>query len=139
MTRGTEQKILIDSNPQGSLVTVDGWECGITPQCVALNRKYPHKVLIEKSGYQPSAYYLQPQGKAAAASNVLIPIATGALGAGVGLICAGGAYGGILIPGFALIGVMLGSVFGIVGAGIDLYTGAANTLSTEKIHAELHQ
>lgn len=138
--RGAEQKILVDSNPQGASVTIDDYDCGITPQYIFLERNQPHQVLIEKPGYQTSAHYLQPKVSAAVTSNILTPLAGGALGTGIGLICSGATvYGGLLIPGFALIGVALGSVIGIIGSGVDLYTGAGKTLNVDKIHAELHQ
>lgn len=137
--RGAEQKILVDSNPQGASVTIDGYDCGITPQYILLERKQPHQVLIEKPGYQTSAHYLQPKVSAAVTSNILTPLAGGALGAGVGLICSEGAFGPLLIPGFALIGVAVGAVIGIIGSGVDLYTGAGKTLNVDNIHAELHQ
>lgn len=141
ITRGAEQKILVDSNPRGASVVVDGYDCGVTPQYVLLERKHAHRVQIEKEGYQTQVRYLEPQGGNARLSNVMTPFAIGGLGAGVGAIASGNDPWAamVLIPGGLLIGLAVGSVMGIAGAVVDSKTGADKTLNVQEIHANLYQ
>jgi hypothetical protein len=130
----------VDSNPSGASVTIDGYNCGITPQYVLLKRNQPHKVLIEKSGYQTSAHYLQPKESLATRSNPLFPIGGAALGAGIcGIACVKDPVTIVLLPGFLLAGFLIGSVIAFIGDREDVHTGAGKTLGVDNIHAELHQ
>lgn len=48
-----EQKVAVNSKPEGATVYVDGQPAGATPTELVLNRNTDHEVVIEKPGYQP--------------------------------------------------------------------------------------
>jgi hypothetical protein len=48
-----DQKVAVNSKPQGAQVFVDGQPAGTTPTEVALNRNVAHEVVLDKPGYQP--------------------------------------------------------------------------------------
>lgn len=120
---------------------IDGYDCGTTPQSVSLQSKYAHEIVLEKEGYHPQSCILEPKiSKKKLGSNALLPVGFIAAGAGVGYLAAGCTTVGlsaILIPAFAVAGLAIGTGVGAVGTGIDLYSGKAKKLSSDKVHAHL--
>lgn len=51
-------KVKIDSDPQGALVTVDGVTVGTTPTEVNLTVREDHKITFSKEGYAPRGVIL---------------------------------------------------------------------------------
>ncbi|MBA2369046.1 MAG: PEGA domain-containing protein [Candidatus Protochlamydia sp.] len=135
------ETVYVSSHPPGANVIIDGYDCGTTPQSVALQPKYAHEIVLEKAGYQPHFCVLEPKiSKKKIGSNALLPVGFAAVGAGAGYVAAGCTTMGlsaILIPAFAVAGLAVGTVAGAVGTGVDLYSGDAKKLSTDKVHAHL--
>jgi hypothetical protein len=48
-----DQKVAINSKPDGAQVFVDGQPAGVTPTQLVLNRNINHEVVIDKPGYVP--------------------------------------------------------------------------------------
>lgn len=57
---GLPQEVTILSYPEGARVSIGGESKGITPLTVELGRKVPHKVVLEKEGYQTAVQYFVP-------------------------------------------------------------------------------
>jgi hypothetical protein len=48
-----DQKVVVNSKPDGAQVYIDGQAVGVTPTEVTLSRKNDHEVVVDKPGYQP--------------------------------------------------------------------------------------
>jgi hypothetical protein len=83
VTRGTKQALVVESEPSGAMVEVDG-QRGSTPTSFKLSRKFEGPVLITKQGYEPVTVNVTSQvstgGGVGMAGNALIG---GLIGAGV--------------------------------------------------------
>jgi hypothetical protein len=142
VAQGTKQKVLISSAPANAHITIDGYACGTTPQCFKLERKFPHLVVIEKEGYQPQTFNIHSKVSPKVASNVWAPVGLTLAGTGLALVATGGATAGLagaVVGAGAVGGLLVGSVIGSAGAGVDLYSGAARDLSNREVHANLRE
>jgi len=139
VTRGVKQEIAIQSYPSEACITIDGIDCGKTPQSFLLTRKHSHEIVIAKEGFKNETFLLRSQWSPLATTN------------GIPLLATATAWGGILLfdtpVGFAagVLTVVAGSAaivaatIGLVSLGIDAGTGAAYTLNHSRIEAHLHQ
>lgn len=143
MISNKEQSIYVHSSPQGASVIVDGLDFGTTPQVIELERKYSHVIQIEKEGYKTSSHFLKPELSSKIALNALTPIASGSLMGGIARAHFGkrrsGFLGGVNQDAMVAMGVLIGGLVGIIGAGVDLYAGSAKKLNVSEIHVELTQ
>jgi len=57
---GRDQRVHIDSEPQGAQVRVDGQPRGVTPTNVELNRRQEHQVQLDLEGCPPYVSTLKP-------------------------------------------------------------------------------
>lgn len=141
------QPVGISSSPSGANIIINGEHCGTTPQVFEIEAKYSHEIILEKEGYQPIQYAIQSKASPARlSSNLLFPVGGGLLGAGVGIVLLGGVAGtpvGVALAGAVLViagtvcGLAAGGVVGVVGTGVDLYSGKGNQLYPNQIEAVL--
>ena len=141
------QPIGISSNPSGANIIINGELCGTTPQILEMDAKYSHEIILEKDGYQPMHYTIQSKASPMRlSSNLLFPVGGGLLGAGVGIVLMGGVVGtpvgagvacAVLIISCTIYGLAAGGVIGILGTGVDIYSGKGNKLYPKQIEAEL--
>lgn len=134
------ETVVIQSNPPGANITIDGYDCGKTPQEVKLDARYPHSVAIEKPYFPPKYYSLKSnQSFKKLSSNLWFPVGGGVVGFGAG--AAIGSTTGpfwIIIAGLgAVAGAAAGAIVGVVGTGVDVYSGNSSTLSDHKINVDL--
>lgn len=121
-------------------VFIDGYACGTTPLSVDLDKRYDHKIVVAKAGYQAETASLNSHHTLKGASNLLTPIAGAAVGTGIGLAYFGtGGYG---IP-FCLIGTGIGLAvglgLGVAGAVADLHLRSDCDLDHNSVHFNLMQ
>lgn len=140
----TYEPIVISSTPAGAHITIDGFDCGETPQAIEMSTNRSHQIVLEKQNYIPQNYLLKPKVSGSKLShNVIFPIGVGALSAaGVGIAIAtttGSTLGwaSLLIGGAGLIGLAAGGVVGIAGVGVDLATKKAQTFPCTSLHFDL--
>jgi len=58
ISRGSEEKVSINTSPDGANVTIDGNESGITPLSINLSRCIDHNIIFEKNGYKDAHFLL---------------------------------------------------------------------------------
>ncbi len=137
------ENIAISSTPPGAHITIDGYDCGETPQVFSVLSKYSHQISVEKAGYQPQYFNLKSHVSGRKLGRrTFIPIGLGAGGATIGLLFTGGQTSGLagaFVGGLGMIGLGLGSLIALSAVGIDLYTGNAYQLETGNIHADFEQ
>lgn len=84
VTRGTMDKLRVDSEPPGAQVTLSNGQAGTTPATFKLPRKKGVEVEIAKPGYEPQKVFVSSKfsdaGGTALAGNVLIG---GVIGLGI--------------------------------------------------------
>jgi hypothetical protein len=84
VTRGTNDTLVVNSNPPGANVRISNGQTSKTPATFKLKRNQPVHVTISKLGYQPQSVQVMPQiegaGAAGMAGNVLVG---GIIGVGV--------------------------------------------------------
>lgn len=138
MMRAQEKKIEVVSEPTGAHITIDGYDCGTTPQAFMLSTKHSHWVTVEKEGYLPEQYYLQNQTSPIVASYAAAPLAGAAIGAGIAALAFGtDAWAGAMIAVAGVGGLAVGGAVGLFGLGVDLYSNSAKKLNAEIVQAEL--
>jgi|GEM_PF-3408475 len=139
--RQSYQLVNISSNPSGANIILDGHFEGVTPQTLNMEVKKSHHVTLEKEGYQTQEFYLKSKvSLLKLSSNFIFPLTGFVAGTGTGLIITrGNASGLFILPvGYcAAIGLGCGVGVGLIGAGIDLYTGNAKQLYHSEIKAKL--
>lgn len=134
------EKVNIQSNPAGAYITIDGYSCGMTPLEVELDSRYSHSVIVEKECFQTQEYLMGSRQSARKMSfNLLFPLGGGVvgLGAGYALASSAGPFGAVLMIIGTAGGLAVGTVLGVVSTGVDLYSGAARTLSGHEINLDL--
>lgn len=139
ITRSPYQEIEIASNPTGANIFIDDAYKGITPLKIKIKRKIPHTIILEKEGYKNQHYTLESKlSPLYLSSNFLFPVTGTAIGTTVGLLVA---KNGFFLPIFtaigAEIGLGVGAGVGIIGTGVDLYTGSARTLQPSQIQSQM--
>jgi len=135
----------VSSTPSGASIVLNGNLKGVTPLALSMNPKHSHHIVLEKEGYQPKYYTIKSNINAMKlGSNALIPLGTGLAAAVAAIaVCIYSFSGtlpiisGLIIIPCATYGLVAGAAIGIIGTGVDLYSGKAKQLSTTKIHAEL--
>lgn len=103
VTRGTNDTLVVESDPPGAAVTLSNGMRDTTPATFKLPRKNNVSVRIERDGYEPVEIEVKSQ-------------ISGAGGAG--------------LAGNVLIG-------GLIGAGVDVVSGAMNDLKPNPISVNL--
>lgn len=53
LVNGTKQNVMINSDPSGAFITIDGKPAGKTPSVVKLKRNNSHQVCLDLPGYKP--------------------------------------------------------------------------------------
>jgi len=140
ISHGNRQDVNMISNPPGATIYVDNQFQGYTPNVVSLFRKHNHEVMFALQNYQPAAYTLTSETclfKSFAypfASSVLVGTVTGAL---CGISTADAFGSGVVFVIGTYWGIIIGTVIGVVGIGIDLANGSCYELSTDYIYQEL--
>ncbi len=142
ITRSPYQEVEIASNPSGAYVYLDDAYKGITPLKIKVERKIPHTLLLEKEGYENQQYSIESKlSPLYLSSNFLFPVTGTAVGATVGILSAQGTGGVFVLPAFTFvggfIGLGVGAGIGVIGTGVDLYTGSARTLYPSQIESQL--
>ncbi len=141
VTRSSEQAITIASNPPNARITIDGYDCGTTPQIIAVDLKHTHHVLIEKEGFQSKSYTFKSRvSPLKLSSNVLFPIGLGLVGTGTALVLMSGTTAGLAAPFVifgAIAGACVGGVVGAAGTGVDIYSGKGCEFTSNAIQANL--
>lgn len=140
------EPIVITSNPTGANITIDGYDCGQTPQPVEISTNYSHQIVVEKQNYEMQSYLLKPQKSGRKLCyNAVFPVAVGGLSAAamaIALASTGGATYGLaplVVAGAAVIGLAAGGALGVVGVGVDLFSKKAQTFPTSNLHFNLEQ
>lgn len=76
ITRGTEDVLVVESDPSGATVTLSNGMTGSTPTSFSLPRKHSVIILLELEGYENSEVRVTPRvsgaGSAGMAGNVLL-------------------------------------------------------------------
>ena len=121
LIRGTTQPVTITSEPAGANIVIDGYDCGQTPQKVALARKFSHAISVEKQGYQRSTFFLEARKNNIDYLRPLTPLVT---------TVSGVACGGLLGGGIGLIA-------GVGSSMADSNSGANYDLVTQSVHFPL--
>jgi len=80
--RGDKQKMMIESDPSGAMLTVDGQRY-TTPAEVMLKRKDAHRIAVEKAGYRPIAFNLESTWDGASMTDLALPGGSALMGASV--------------------------------------------------------
>ncbi len=141
-----EQEVLISSSPENAQIVVDGKYYGVTPSVVALTPQDSHEIVITKEGFRAETYHLQSKvAPQKLAKNLAFPIGGLLVGGAAGAALVGGVAGGpiaaaigaFLIGLAACVGLVTGTIVGVVGTGVDAHTGEANNLASEKVHLQL--
>src|SRR5689334_25421149 len=70
--RGDTQKMKIESDPAGALLTVDG-KSYTTPSEGELKRKDAHRIAIAKEGYRPITFNLESTWDGASMTDLALP------------------------------------------------------------------
>ncbi len=71
--RSSMGPLRIDSEPAGATVRVDGREVGVTPlELPVVRLDEPHRVDLEKRGFEPDSFVVQPDGASNGVRRVLV-------------------------------------------------------------------
>ena len=80
--RGDKQKLMIETDPAGANLVVDGQKF-TTPAEVVLKRKDAHRITVEKDGYRPIAFNLESTWDGASMTDLALPGGSALMGASV--------------------------------------------------------
>lgn len=80
--RGSEQKMMIETEPPGASLTVDNQKY-ITPIQVVLKRKDTHKITVAKDGYRPITFNFESTWDGASMTDVALPGGSALMGLSV--------------------------------------------------------
>ncbi len=134
------EKVCVTTQPNDAQVVIDGYDCGVTPLVVELDRRYDHTIVVEKPGYQSQQACVTSSHTGKVGSN----LAMSAVGVTVGALCGLAIYGTtqwglVSVAGMGVLGCLAGTGLGLLGAGVDLATRADCELDRNAVHFQLAQ
>ena len=136
---GKGSKVLIDTDPQGARVLVNGLDRGQTPADVALRPQ--DEIHLELEGY--SSHVLKiGQNATEIHPLILVSSAFGILGAGLGALGLSlfeNEVGDFLVAGFALVPGVYFMVAGFGSMAVDMLFGNVQRVALNEISIQLKQ
>lgn len=136
-----KRQVTVTAHQSGTEIFIDGYDCGTAPLLVELDKRYNHRIVASKPGYESKQRDIISERHSSKLAYNGGTVVTGlAIGTGIGLLVEG--TGGYALPyclGGTMIGGAIGLGLGVAGLAIDTYTRADCDLNINDVHFNLIQ